>query len=366
MIDEQFTADTRRRKKKVAFPMFGHYNIPIAYFVEHALHADYVRQPPLTRRTMEIGAKYSPDMVCTPFKTVLGSSIEALEAGADTLILPMGLCRLGYYGELAEQILRDLGYHFEMINMAEYTTDRPLDYLKAFRGFRDRVRPVRFGQLSLNTLKMAEHLDEMEGEYYKNVGFETQKGAYEKAFKTMLAEMKNAGDLAAIDAAYARCKSAFSEIPVEKGEFPLRVGIIGEYFTVMDAFSNCDLEKMLADMGVEVHRWMNVTHRNIHYPGEKNLHVRISDLCSYEMGPTSTANIWCARDYAERGFDGLIHVKSAGCTPEIDIMPVLREISEQYDIPVLYLTYDTETGTAGLLTRLEAFYDMIRMRKKVV
>ena len=84
------------------------------------------------------------------------------------------------------------------------------------------------------------------------------------------------------------------------------------------------------------------------------------------MGPTSTANIWCARDYAERGFDGIIHVKSAGCTPEMDIMPVLQNIGADYKIPILYLTYDSQTSDTGLMTRIEAFYDMIQMRKKVI
>jgi len=46
-------------------------------------------------------------------------------------------------------------------------------------------------------------------------------------------------------------------------------------------------------------------------------------------------------------------------------MPVLQNISEDYKIPVLYLTYDSQTSDEGLLTRLEAFYDMIDMRKKV-
>ena len=156
-----------------------------------------------------------------------------------------------------------------------------------------------------------------------------------------------------------------SQIEVDKPERPLRVGIIGEYFTVMDAFSNLDLEQKLADLQVEVHRWMNVTNRNIHYSGEKNLNVEIRDLCRYEMGPTSTANIWCARQYAERGFDGIIHVKSAGCTPEIDVMPVLQNIGNDYKIPILYLTYDSQTSDTGLMTRVEAFYDMIQMRKKV-
>ena len=100
--------------------------------------------------------------------------------------------------------------------------------------------------------------------------------------------------------------------------------------------------------------------------GQKNMHVKIEDLCRYEMGPTSTANIWYARECAERGFDGIIHIKSAACTPEIDVMPVLQNISADYKIPVLYLTYDAQTSDVGLMTRLEAFYDMIDMRKKVL
>ena len=134
----------------------------------------------------------------------------------------------------------------------------------------------------------------------------------------------------------------------------------------MDEFSNIDLEQTLADLGVEVHRWMNVSNRNVHYPGEKNLNARIREYCKYEMGPTSTANIWYAKVCAERGYDGLIHVKSAGCTPEIDIIPVLQRISQDYKIPILYLTYDSQDGSAGLQTRIEAFYDMIEMRKKVI
>ena len=95
--------------KNISFPRYAEYNCAFRYIVEEALGARYVMPPALTRRTMELGAKYSPDFVCTPFKTILGSMIEALEAGADTLLMTHGLCRLGYYGELLEQILRDLG-----------------------------------------------------------------------------------------------------------------------------------------------------------------------------------------------------------------------------------------------------------------
>ena len=95
-------------KKKVSFPMVANYDSVVRYFVECGLDAQFIMPPKMTRRTLEIGSRYSPDYVCAPFKSTLGSMIDALEAGADTLVMTMGLCRLGYYGELQEQIIRDL------------------------------------------------------------------------------------------------------------------------------------------------------------------------------------------------------------------------------------------------------------------
>ncbi len=351
-------------KKNFAFPIMARYNYALKYFIEVGADQKYIMQPRMTKKTMDLGTLYSPDTVCTPFKTTLGSMIEALESGADTLIMVYGYCRLGYYGELQEQILRDLGYQFDFINLAEYTTGKPGDYLKALKRVCPKIHPAKLTLAAVEALKMAEYIDEITAEYYENCGFELEKGEYREAISRFWADMERAESRADVEAGYHRVKTAFAAIPIRKEE-PLRVGVIGEYFTVQDDFSNLELEQKLADMGVEVHRWMNFTHRNLHYSGEKNLHVRIQDLCEYEMGPTSTANIWCARDYAERDFDGIIHVKSAGCTPEIDIMPVLQNIGADYRIPILYLTYDAQTSDTGLMTRLEAFYDMMRMRKKV-
>lgn len=352
-------------KKKVAFPIFGHYNLCIKYFVEQALGAEYILQPPMTNQTIATGARYSPDSVCTPFKISLGSLMDALDAGADTLIMTLGLCRLGYYGELQEKILRDLGYEFEFINLSEYSTGDPRDYLKALRKINPKASLARMTRIGAETLKMLSFLDEAEAEYYKNCGFELHHGEMKRAWDDFLFSILNAQKLHDIEAAYQTMHRNFHAVPLKKPDFPLRVGIVGEYFTAVDDFSNSHLEQKLADMGVEVHRWMSVTNRNLHYHG-KNLSVGIKEYCKYEMGPTSTANIWCAKYYASHGFDGIIHAKSSGCTPEIDIMPILQNISHDYKIPVLYLSYDSQTSDTGLDTRLEAFYDMISMRKKEV
>lgn len=350
--------------KKVAVFRYAEYNCAMKFFLESGLEVKCVLPPPLTGHTVDIGTKNSPDFVCTPFKTVLGSQIEALEAGADTLVTVFGLCKLGYYGELEGQILCDLGYDFELINLSEYNTGKKRDFLKAIKRINPNVNFVKLVTAAVDTVKMVDYLDEVTGEYYQNCGFEMKKGEYRRAYNDFLSDLYSASSRRDIDEAYSRAKEKFGRIPIDKPENPVRIGIVGELYTAMDAFSNLEIERRLADMGVEVHRWMNMSNRLFHYAGEKSLHIKIRDLCRYEMGPTSTANIWCAKDYAERGFDGIIHIKSANCTPEIDIMPVLQNISLDEKIPILYLTYDTQTSDVGLMTRLEAFYDMISMRKE--
>ena len=360
------------KTRNVSFPRYAEYNCAFKYIVEQALGCRYIMPPALTKRTMELGTKYSPDFVCTPFKTMLGSMIESLEAGADTLLMTHGLCRLGYYGELLEHILRDLGYEFDFINLSDYDMSKKKEYIRIVRRFNPKVNPTRFLTQFLEGVRMAEYVDEITGEYYKNCGFDATKGQSKQAYQDFLTAMYTAQSRNDVEAGYRAAKRALQTVPLNKPKKLLRVGIVGEFYTAMDAFSNLELEQKLADMGVEVHRWMNVTNQFLHYgsnrfgDGQKNLRVKIKDLCQYDMGPTSTANIWYARECAERGYDGIVHIKSAGCTPEIDVMPVLQNISADYKIPVLYLTYDAQTSDVGLMTRLEAFYDMIDMRKKVL
>ena len=355
------------KTRNISFPRYAEYNCAFKYIVEQALGCRYVMPPALTKRTMELGTKHSPDFVCTPFKTMLGSMIEALEAGADTLPMTHGLCRLGYYGELLEQILRDLGYQFDFINLSEYDMSKKKEYIRIVRRFNPKVNYARFLVQFMEGVRMVEYVDDITGEYYKNCGFDATAGQYTRAYQDFLTARYTAQNRGDVEAGYRSAKRSLQSIPLDKPQRPLRVGVVGEFYTAMDPFSNLELEQKLADMGVEVHRWMNVTNQFLRYgSGQKNLRVKIRDLCRYDMGPTSTANIWYARECAERGFDGLVHIKSAGCTPEIDVMPVLQNISADYKIPVLYLTYDAQTSDVGLMTRLEAFYDMIDMRKKVL
>ena len=352
-----------KQQRKIALPRYGEYNCVLKYLVEQGFEAQCVLPPPLSRRTEELGARNSPDLVCTPFKTLLGSMIEALEAGADTIMMVHGACRLNYFGELQEQILRDLGYTFDFINLSLYNSGKKRDLLRALKVINPRCSLVKTGRAMYEAGQMVEHLDDITTLYYQNCGFDPS-GTYPKIYRKFLSDMYAAHSLAEIREGYRIASHAFVDVTLRKPANPIRIGIIGDYYTVMDPFSNLEIEQKLADMGVEVHRLMNITNDMLR-KGEKNQQTIIRKYSEYCMGASSTADIWQAQNFAERGFDGLVQVKCASCMPETDIMPVLANLSQDYRIPVLYLTYDSQTSDVGLMTRLEAFYDMVEMRKKV-
>lgn len=353
----------KKPQRKIALPRYGEYNCALKYIVEQGFGAQCILPPPLSRRTEELGARNSPDLVCTPFKTTLGSMIEALEAGADTIMMIPGACRLNYFGELQEQILRDLGYSFDFINLSLYHTGKIRNYLKALKVVNPRCSVVKTGRAMYEAGQMIEHLDDITSLYYQNCGFDPS-GAYPKIYRKFISDLYNAHSLPEIREAYRSASHAFEDVTLHKPPDPIRIGIIGDYFTVMDPFSNLEIEQKLADMGVEVHRLMNITNDMLRN-NEKNKQPRILEFTEYSMGASTTVDIWQAKNFAERGFDGIIQVKSAFCMPETDVMPVLANLSRDLKIPVLYLTYDSQTSDVGLVTRLEAFYDMLEMRKQV-
>ena len=104
-------------KKVLAFPQLGDYKHPIDKFLRRITNLEVIDTPPITRKTIDLGSKYSPDSVCIPFKYNLGNFIEALDMGANVLLQAGGGCRYRYYAEVQETILKDLGYNFDFIQI---------------------------------------------------------------------------------------------------------------------------------------------------------------------------------------------------------------------------------------------------------
>jgi predicted nucleotide-binding protein (sugar kinase/HSP70/actin superfamily) len=56
---------------------------------------EVVVPPPCTKKTLSLGTKHAPEFACLPLKINIGNYIEAIEMGADTIIMGGGVgpCR---------------------------------------------------------------------------------------------------------------------------------------------------------------------------------------------------------------------------------------------------------------------------------
>ena len=52
----------------------GNYHIPVNYLLKNITNLEIIKPPIITNKTLEIGNKYSPDFICTPFKYTLGTT----------------------------------------------------------------------------------------------------------------------------------------------------------------------------------------------------------------------------------------------------------------------------------------------------
>lgn len=350
---------------KATFPHLGNYFVPLETLFTAGIEVDYIVPPSITNRTLSLGTRHSPEFVCTPFKYNLGNFIESLEAGANTLVQVGGACRLDYYGELQEQILKDLGYKFKFSNIGSTKLTRPFTFYNILKDVNPNMSLTTVGKILPVVLKMIQHIDEAEDFIRKNIGFEKRSGEFDEVHELFLQEMRSIRTKKELNSYFDKYMDIFRSIEVDKPKKPLRVGVIGEYYTIMVPFSNHFIEKELAKMGIVIDRWMNLTNSVIHNTRQQ-AKEHIKNYATFDMGATAMYTIDKALEFAKKGYDGIIHVKSFGCTPETDAIPVLQNISTDYKIPILYFSFDSQTSEIGIQTRLEAFYDMIIMRKEAV
>ncbi|WP_371376615.1 hypothetical protein [Sporomusa aerivorans] len=326
--------------------------------------------PPLTRRTLELGIKFSPETVCLPFKTTLGNFIEALEQGADTLVTcgGSGPCRLGYYAAVQQQILAELGYTFRMITVEPSIAQiyKQIKYLAPETGWQTIYQAFRLAGAKMNLL------DDLQRQIHRIRPRALERGAVEDIWEQAALSV---GEAATFQLVQARRKELFTKLQTVKlntEALPLRVAIVGEIYVMLEDFVNQDLERCLGFMGVEVSRTMflsdyvrgHILRRRSYIELYKTLSAMARPYLGHYVGGHGLKSIANTLLKKQQGYDGIIQVYPFTCMPEVIAKNILPKVSRDVDMPVLTLAYDEQTGEAGVMTRLEAFIDLLRYRQR--
>lgn len=337
------------------------------------LGVETVVPPKISKKTLEIGTKYAPELICLPLKITLGNYIESIERGADTIVITgsCGPCRYGYYSEVQKEILKDLGHKVEMVVLDAPQGNIP-EFLKRVHKIANTKNPLKIGKSIKNAAKVLKKLNDFEGHVLKLRPHEAVKGDFDQVYKQLIWDLEKSNGakemLTYIEAAFNHIKG----IPINKKEDVLKVGIVGEIYTVIEDAANVNIGKKLNDMGVEVYKshsaseWLteNLFYRSVGLTSEKKIDEASDPYMKTLIGGHAKETIGHTVLYAERGFDGVIQVLPFTCMPEIVSMSILPRVQQDHNIPVLSLIIDELTGEAGYLTRIEAYIDLLRNRRE--
>ena len=362
----------KKKKYIVSFPRLGNYVYPIYNMldrlVDHSM-VDIMFPKSMSKNTIELGSNVSPDFVCLPFKYNMGNFIEVLENGANFLIQAGGGCRYGYYAEVQEHILRDLGYDFTYVSLLEPEGINVKKLYEKVRLLNLNLSFAKFAKEVILAIKAIELLDKVETYIRDNYMYEIKKGEFDKIHKDFI---KNVSNISSIQDLIKLKKNVYKRLKLVKlldkqsSKHIIKVGIIGELYTSMEPFSTFYLEKELASLGVKVKRYTTVTYLLFKKGKSIKKHIKYANkYIDYALGADGTESIAHTLELIEKGYDGIIHIKPFGCTPEINAMPILQKIAQENEIPIMYLTFDSQTSQTGIKTRLEAFYDMLVMKKNM-
>jgi len=354
---------------RIGVPHMGNLYIPLKALLER-LELDFIIPPVNNQRTLSLGVRYSPEGMCIPFKLTLGNLIEAAELGADTMLMPSGsgICRLGYYAKTQEQVLHSLGYDAKIVSVG-VSQRKLLGLLEVIKHLSNNapwskiISAFRFGLAKLNVL------DDIERAVQKVRPIERVKGTANQLFAQAVKATEQADDYQSLKRVQADYLEQLSLVERDENAEPLVVGIIGEFYVLLEPFSNLDVEKELGRLGVEVRRslftseWTKFSlFLNPLGVNEKDrLHKAAMPYLKRDIGgegwETVGEKVLHAKDY-----DGLVHLAPFTCMPEIvaqNIMPSTKE-----NIPVLTILCDEQMGKPGMLTRLEAFVDLLKHRRR--
>ncbi|MDD4238155.1 MAG: CoA protein activase [Desulfotomaculaceae bacterium] len=359
---------------RVTFPHMGNMYIPLRAMLQ-CLGLDVVVPPPSSKKTLSLGVKHSPEFACLPLKLNVGNFIEAGELGADTVIMAGGCgpCRFGYYAQIEQAILKDIGRAMDFIvleppdrNIAELLTK--IKRIAGKKSWWDIFQAVRFGY------RKAKAVDEIERASFRLRPRELVVGATDAAYRKALALIDDTCTWDGLNCAAEKARAVFTEVAIDDQRQVIKVGLVGEIYTLLEPFSNQNLERCVGHLGAEIDRsiylseWVN----NHLFGGLLKGDRKRKDVCAaahpylrHFVGGHGQETIGTAVLYARAGLDGLIQLFPFTCMPEIVAESILPDVSSDLGIPSLTLIMDEQSGEAGMLTRLEAFVDLLEQKREI-
>lgn len=310
---------------------FVYYPMWKVFFEE--LGVQVVTSGKTTRELLDNGVREALADACVPVKLFFGH-VMALKDKVDQLFIPRIVClnkKTVYCPKflgLPDMIRHGLPDMPPVIDVRIDTRDRRFAVLKAFLATGEMLKQSPQAAL---------------GAYAKGRVIQM------KFYKLLRSGLQPAE---AIDMIFGRNKA--------KPVFPtgeMNFAVVGYPYIINDRYISVDVVNKLRRMGINVLTPDNLSPLSIawrRYDSGKRMFWTFSDTVlratRYFIG--------------RKNIDGIIHLSAFGCGPDSIVDKFIHMDNGRREVPFMTLTIDEHSGEAGIGTRLEAFVDMVKRKKR--
>ena len=358
---------------QVTFPHMGYLNIPVSNMLTN-LGVDVIEAPPITKKTVELGSRYSPEGVCLPYKINMGNFLEGIELGADTLVTVCGAgkCRQGFYNTVQKISLS------EKVPLEFHTIDTTENFFKNLYVFLQTVAPnaSRFAIaknifLGIKTLTALDAINNAKNYY----GARTKNAdTIINIYQNGLQQLGQCHTFKEINSKKTDITAQMQAAATDIASEPVKIGLIGELYLLLEPYINHNIEDLLIKQGVEVKKFVytgdyafsQIILRTLGLYNEETDYLKQArPYLNYHVGGDGLKSVGTALWYTRHHYDGIIHLYPFGCMPEIVAQYALKNISKDFDTPMLTLSIDEHASDVGIITRLEAFIDCLKRKQNM-
>lgn len=322
---------------KVGIPraLFFYYYFPLWKKFFENLGAEVVISPPTNKNILDSGVRCVVDEACLPVKIYYGHVI-ALKNQVDFIFSPrlVSVEKKAYicpkFMGLPDMISCNIDALPVMIN----TT---FDLSRNHSAITDSAR---------ETGRFLENSDRIIDDAWDNAC------EYQKAYENLLYKGYLPIDVLS-------CLETGSQLPQINTGKGLCIAVMGHAYNLYDEYVNMGLIRNLRKMGANV-----VTPDIIPVERLNSYASRLPKRMFWTLGKRLLGSVLNYMDTDNtKNIDGILYVEAFGCGPDSMIEDLsARYVQRKGSIPFQVLTLDEHSGEAGVLTRLEAFVDMIGWR----
>jgi len=326
-----------KENPKIGIPktLFYYSYYPLCYKFFTELGAVVIFSEKTNNKTIEAGLNTSSNELCIPLK-VLHGHVLYLKDKVDYIFLPyvVSSSKGTYYCPKIIGSPDIIKANVPDINLLSFDVDMDNFYTSIFSSLKEVAT-----KLSLNPLKIYSAFKDAV--------------AYQKKFDRYIVKGILFDDAVKLLDAEDGKKRAVEILRADRAKL-LTIAVIGHTYIINDAHISFNIIKKLRERDIRVLTSDKLTEAEI------NASIKYIQKPHWSLGSRVLgAGIYYSKD---EKVDGIVYVTPFSCSSD-SLIKEYMDANIHDNKPILTLTVDEHSSDAGMITRIEAFLDMIERRK---